>query len=270
MRNLLILFFLMLILIQCDDYTDKDYSVQPEDIKIMDSDGTSTQIITQGKDPSFSPDGRKIVFLRKDSEQGDYSIYIRDLVSGNETELLENLYYPSLPSFSPDGNKILFYLAHFKIYQMNIDGSNLTFLENGNTPSFSPDGSKIILTRYGYVYVMDADGNNLHKLTNSSKMDSYPAYSPDGQKIIFNRKWFIYIMDQDGSNLILITQGYNPRFSTDGTKFTYSNNGQIYTMNTDGSNQQKLSDDEYPNGKPRFSLDNSKIIFYTDYFWSNR
>ena len=56
------------------------------------------------------------------------------------------------------------------------------------------------------IYVMDADGKNQRRLTNSPGYDFQPAWSPDGQKIAFTTErdwkaglgWEIYVMDADG------------------------------------------------------------------------
>ncbi len=101
----------------------------------------------------------------------------------------QNYYYPQ---FSPDGSNIMFYSkneGNDEIYIMDIDGiiqKNLTKTEgNDNLCQFSPDGSKIlfydseIFNKYK-IYIMDADGKNKIKLTNSSFYynDLFPHFQP--------------------------------------------------------------------------------------------
>ena len=64
------------------------------------------------------------------------------------------------------------------------------------------------------IYVMDADGENLQRLTNNRNNDWDPSWSPDGEQIVFfsNRDghfrddipdtstYEIYVMDADGGN----------------------------------------------------------------------
>ena len=61
------------------------------------------------------------------------------------------------------------------------------------------------------IYVMDADGANLQRLTNNPHGDSSPSWSPDGKQIAFTSKRDghvingiptdeIYVMDADGGN----------------------------------------------------------------------
>ena len=51
---------------------------------------------------------------------------------------------------------------------------------------------------------MDADGNNLRRLTRHIATDEIPSWSPDGTQIAFSSSrggnWDIYVMDADGSN----------------------------------------------------------------------
>ena len=129
------------------------------------------------------------------------------------------------PAWSPDGKRIAFEFtrdgAHASdIYVINIDGSeqrNLTdHVYVDATPSWSPDGKKIAFasvrdTESGSlmsrveIYVMNADGSELRRLTRDFFEDSYPCWSPDGKKIAFIRedmrekKKYICVMMADGS-----------------------------------------------------------------------
>ncbi|MGA9408239.1 MAG: S9 family peptidase [Bacteroidota bacterium] len=62
-------------------------------------------------------------------------------------------------------------------------------------PQISPDGRKIAFTvtennlpegkSNSEIYLMDADGNNIRKLTNNPAADNHPRWSPDGKSILF-------------------------------------------------------------------------------------
>ena len=56
------------------------------------------------------------------------------------------------------------------------------------------------------IYVMDDDGGNPRRLTNSPEDEWGPSWSPDGKRIVYSSgdgDWFkvdIYVMDDDGGN----------------------------------------------------------------------
>jgi len=60
------------------------------------------------------------------------------------------------------------------------------------SPAVSPDGSKVamILSKDGWtdLYVCDADGSDLRRLTRSPEDESSPCWSPDGQWICYASK----------------------------------------------------------------------------------
>ena len=55
-------------------------------------------------------------------------------------------------------------------------------------PSFSPDGKQIAFTsnRDGNfeVYLMNADGSSLRRVTNHPERDDYPMWHPDGKRLV--------------------------------------------------------------------------------------
>ena len=66
------------------------------------------------------------------------------------------------------------------------------------------------------VYVMDVDGTDQTRLTNSSGTDGDPAWSPDGSKILFHSDRDgtvqIYVMNADGSDVTKIDLGSGRNF----------------------------------------------------------
>lgn len=132
-------------------------------IYIMTTDGTQRKRLTFTKCPSilpsFSPDGRKIVFLSWVAM--GFDIFIMNTDGTNLKRLTHTPEYSEYsPSFSPDGKKILYLLRksqEFQIWSVDSSGENpkkLINLPEGiqylnlrkrrfGGYSFSPDGKKI-------------------------------------------------------------------------------------------------------------------------------
>ena len=109
-------------------------------------------------DAVFSRDGTKIVFMRKGA------ITTMDLASGRVAELsLPADVWPEPPRWSPDGKQIVF-SSYDKFQQM---------------PSYPNDPVSA-------VFVVDADGQNLRKLSSTALPARHPDWSPDGSRIVFS------------------------------------------------------------------------------------
>jgi Tol biopolymer transport system component len=117
--------------------------------------------------PSFSPDGKKVLFQAGFREN---KIYLVDLEKKSLTNLSTSQGEDFYPSFSFDGKKIVFISNpddKTELYLMNPDGSNRTQLTydgmDKRFPTFSPDGNQIIFVakqpsedeRYLELYVLD-------------------------------------------------------------------------------------------------------------------
>jgi Tol biopolymer transport system component len=124
------------------------------DLYVLNSDGTNVIDLTPDlfpdRDPSWSPDGTRIVF--SSIRNSNYDIFVvnadgtgaAQLTSGGPDELD--------PNWSPDGTRIVFEQSSgssHPIVVMNADGSNrhaLSTPQPAIAPAWSPDGSLIAYT----------------------------------------------------------------------------------------------------------------------------
>lgn len=126
------------------------------------------------------------------------------------------------------------------------------------------------------IYVMNADGSFLSRLTNDPAVDVFPAWSPDGSRVVFSSDRDgnpeIYVMNADGSNLRRLTNDPAadalPAWSPDGLRIAFvsdrDGDDEIYVMNIDGSGLQQLTDDPAMDAFPAWSPDGSRIAFTSD------
>ena len=249
----------------------------PGEIYVMNPDGTNQRNITNSPAsearPAFSPDGKKIAFVR------DFKgIFLMNPDGSGQTQILDGASagfssISSFPNWSPDGTKIVFNGLlkgspdGADIYVINADGTGLTRLTtdpaDDSCPAWSPDGTKIafatirnrVPNEVNYeIYVMNADGSNQTRITNNTKFDHSPAWSPDGTRIAFTSRrddnFEVYVMNADGSNQTRITfdgeQDSDAKWSPDGTRIAFLSSrggrfGEIWTMNPDGTGLVNLT-----------------------------
>ncbi len=195
--------------------------------------------------PAMSPDGRQIAamkLLSSNEEEGTHIV----IASTNDWKERES-FRPATPNFqfglSWASDWIVFSLGPpfapanvpVQIWKVHPDGTgavNLTGKSEVNNawPDISQDGRRIVY-RSGRddnfeIYVMDADGTNVRRVTDHPARDTMPAISPDGSRVAFSSNrdtgYAIYIVNLDEKSrrpirLTHTSHNYmHVRFSPDG------------------------------------------------------
>ena len=247
------------------------------EIYFMNSDGTNqirlTYQSTHDFFPEFSPDGDTLLFFAVDGESnpptGEFQLVGID---GTHEGTFGAFGFGS-SSWSPDGKTIArsidvgqgnteILIAEFGVppYLLTSDPAP------DQDPAWSPDGKTLafVSLRDGIqkIYVMDANGNNVRRLTDSVRVETQPSWSPDGTRIAFvsgdNVTTQIYIMNSDGTEVAQVTNGpgfnENPTWSPDGTMLAFwsnrSGNLQIYTIRSDGTQLTRLTSNAFNDENP--------------------
>lgn len=172
----------------------------------------------------ISRDGKKVVFTS--DRGGDLDIWVMDINGKNAHQLTHTLGYDGGPWWSPDGKHICFRAYHPVTEQEIADYKELL-------------GQHLIRPTTLDIYVMDADGSNVRRITDDrqAKIANFaPTWLPDGKGLLFvsnrddpqRRKFEVYKVALDGTALERITYGGQfdgfPAFSPDGKQIVWGSN----------------------------------------------
>jgi len=233
------------------------------EIYTVNADGSGFAKLTNNPEidiyPSWSPDGRKIAFMRDDASvtnRGSHEdIYVMN-ADGTGQKRLTDTDTDSYPAWSPDGSKIAFRSGRaggsHDIFIMDADGGNVRRLTNNGRinldPFWSPDGTKVAFISQpsspaGHngensgIHTVNIDGTGEKALTNSNTSVGSADWSPDGRRIVFQGSRGVSVMNANGTEQsTLFPGGTGPAWSPDGKKITFVGlDSEITTMNPDGS-----------------------------------
>ena len=252
------------------------------EVYVMNADGSGKRNLTRDRAqddyPTWSPDGRRLAFLRGPQGFCSYQLYVVNADSSGLRRLTLRVPEGTPETtgrckgkadqlvWSPDGRTI-----YFGRYLVRTDGSGARRLPyfpltGWSRAVWSPDGTRIAFAAkspgqpptstspsHSDIYVMNADGSGKRRLTHDARSNAEPAWSPDGRRIAFKSSRDgnseIYVMNADGSGKRNLTrnpaQDGRPSWSPDGRRIAFlsDRDGRLeaHVMNADGSGQRSLA-----------------------------
>ncbi|MET7421189.1 cell wall-binding repeat-containing protein [Dactylosporangium sp. NPDC005555] len=115
------------------------------DIYRVDGQRSVTKIITNGREPDFSPDTTKLVFSRYDAERNSWHVWLASADGTNQRQLTTAGVQNRGPVFSPHGDLVLF-SSGTGIKRIDIATGQVTDVpgtQNASSPTWQP-----VLTNY--------------------------------------------------------------------------------------------------------------------------
>ena len=196
-----------------------------------------------------------------------FDIFTADLDGNILSQLTKEAGYDAEATVSPKGDRIVFTsmrTGDLELFTMNIDGTDVKQITSDlgydGGAFFSPDGSKLVwrasrpqtaeeikeykdLLKVGLVkptdmelYVANADGTDIRKITSLGKANWAPFFHPSGNKLIFASNhqtergypFNLFMINLDGTGLTRITHDGTfdafPVFSNDGKYLVFASN----------------------------------------------
>lgn len=193
------------------------------DIFLADSNGQQLKQLTfeEGYDaePTVSPKGDKIVFTS--TRTGDLELFTMNIDGSDIHQVTHDLGYDGGAFFSPDGSKLIFRASRPKTATEIKEYKDLL-------------AAGLVQPTNMELYVCNADGSDLKKITDLGSANWAPFFHPSGEKVIFSsnyltkRSFNLFMINLDGSGLEQITfdKVFDafPMFSPDGKKIVFSSN----------------------------------------------
>jgi Tol biopolymer transport system component len=220
-------------------------------------------VAKQKAELEFRASGKERRYSWDYDEYMDIFIARRD--GSNLRQITNTRGYDAEASFSPDGKLIVFCSLRDAYPTNKLSPAELKHFETD--PSW-----------FGEIYLMNADGSNVRRLTHAPGYDGGPFFSPDGKRIIWRRftekgdTADVFTMNLDGSGVQRLTDfgamSWAPWFHPSGRYVIFTSNKlgfanfELYLVDAEGTREPvRVTFTDGFDGLPVFSPDGAKLAW---------
>jgi Tol biopolymer transport system component len=264
-----------------------------EGVYVVNVDGGEPTRVASGRYASWSPDGTRLAFVRREDRAQD--VYVVNADGSGELRLTNGL-ATALQSLSaqwaPDGNTLAAQVSSGQPLAIFLvaagGGSVLKLADKAGGVTWSPDGSRLAYLQSRMkggpeLFVASAAGTGKRRIPLPRLVTGVAA----GDRIAFVPKGSgVHVVKTDGSGLVRLADlpsewaaASEPVWSPDGSRLAYSVGGpdpcwrcgaipfrgrEIYAFNADGTGEAVLTTDAgwlVSDINPAWSPDGTKIVF---------
>lgn len=232
--------------------------------------------------------GTKVVFVS--NRTGAKEIWVMDYDGSNQRPITKYGSISTTPAVSPDGSRVAFtsYVRtrpEILVHSLETSRRLPFFNQNASmnaTPNFTPDGKQIVFSStlaggYAQIYIANANGSSLKRLTHSRVVEMEPKVNPKtGNEIVFvsgrSGPQQIYKMNIEGTDIVRLTTGEgeasNPSWHPDGQHMAFAwtrgfepGNFNIFVMNVATREYVQLTHGAGRNENPVWAPDGRHLVF---------
>ena len=261
---------------------------KPELCLIPALGGNVIPLLPWAENPSWSPDGSRLVFIVR--KPGDPEMLVTSAADGSEPHIIlkaDDVYpFFGRANWSPDGKLVAASRSrggmNREIWTLPAQGGEPVRLTKdpqgvvNDSPVFTPDGRGVVhrSNRGGAsnIWWQPLDASSPVQLTSGPGPDSYPSIARNGTIAFLNSRsknlLLVYSLPDAASSTLLTDSSriWAPAFSPDGKEIAYSRDEpdglwHLWIVPAEGGTARQVTSGKTPEIYPRFTPDGATIFF---------